>query len=780
MHKRFKVDNIKYYIWLIEHRIIVVMISLLLTGIAVSGIQFLGLSTDYRAFFSAHNPQLIAFESLQDTFSKDDSILLVLKTKEGSVFTAKTLSSIEQLTETAWKIPYTRRVDSITNFQHSSAEGDELVVGNLVVDAMRLTTEELTQVKTIALAEPRLLNRIISPDGSTTAVNVTLQLPGKSREEIPKAVTAARKLAAEIGQQHPEIELHLTGNVMLNSAMSEASIYDIKTLVPVMYGIIIITVLLLLRSLTATLAMLAIVGLSTITAIGLAGWAGIIITPPSASAPTIIMTLAVADSIHIITSFLAALRSGQPKKEAIKESMRINMEPVFLTSLTTAIGFLSMNFVDVPPLRDLGNIATMGIVAAFLYTIFLLPALLSWMPAANTQVKKSSSEKILTGLCNIVIRHYRFLFITVFIISVSIIVFIPNLKLNDQYINYFDEDTPFRVDTDFTMNNLTGIYKIEYILPSNKSGGISEPEYLNSIEKFSIWYKNQPEVVHVSSIIDTMKQLNQNMHGDDPAAYHLPDSRELAAQYLLLYEMSLPYGLDLNTQISVDKDSTRFSVIVKNIPTEELLILETRAQQWLHNNVPKSMITDGTGTSIIFAHMSGSSIRSMIGGTILAMLLIGGILMIALKSYKYGFISFLPNMLPALIAMGIWAITVGELGFALSVMIAMTIGIVVDDTIHFLSKYLRARREMNLNSEEAVRYAFSSVGFAMLTTTLVLVLGFLVLSQSRFLPNSGMAMLTTITLCAALIIDLLLVPALLIWLERKPEAGLLLSHPDKY
>jgi hypothetical protein len=254
------------------------------------------------------------------------------------------------------------------------------------------------------------------------------------------------------------------------------------------------------------------------------------------------------------------------------------------------------------------------------------------------------------------------------------------------------------------------------------------------------------------------------MHADDSSWYKLPDSRNLAAQYLLLYEMSLPFGLDLNNQIDIDKKSTRITVTLKTLSTKQVLDVEERIDQWMTDNIPE-LKTTGASPTIMFAHIGMKNIISMLSGTTAALILISIILVFALGSWRYGLLSLIPNLIPAGMAFGIWAIINGEIGLALSVVTAMTLGIVVDDTIHFLSKYLRARREKGLNAEDAVRYAFSTVGVALWVTSVALVAGFLVLATSSFQLNSGMGLLTAIVIALALIVDFLLLPPLLIKLD---------------
>ena len=346
--------------------------------------------------------------------------------------------------------------------------------------------------------------------------------------------------------------------------------------------------------------------------------------------------------------------------------------------------------------------------------------------------------------------------------------FLPRNNLGENFVEYFDKSVPFRTASDFVSKNLGGMYRIDYSVDSKETGGIAATEFQQKLEAFANWYRDQPEVIHVNTLTDTIKRLNKNMHADDETFYKLPAERNLTAQYLLLYELSLPYGLDLNNQINVDKSATRMSVTIKNINTTEILALEQRAQNWLQNNGAE-IKSDGSSTTIMFSHIGKRNIKSMILGTTIALILISFILIFALRSLKTGIISLVPNLVPAILGFGLWGLLVGEINIGLSIVTGMTLGIVVDDTVHFLSKYLRARREKNLNAEDAVRYAFSTVGTALWVTSAVLISGFMILTLSTFKLNSDMGLLTSVVIAFALLADFLLLPAMLLKLEGEKE-----------
>ncbi len=752
---------------IIQFKWLVVLLSIVLVLGMGYGIQFLSFTNDYRVFFSKENPQLLAFENLQDTYSKNDNVMMVLVPDDGDVFTEKNLKAVTWLTEQAWQTPYSTRVDSITNFQHTRAEGDDLIVENLVYADDELTPARIAEVRKIAISEPLLVNRLVSPSGHVTGINVTIELKGEDvTRENPEVVDFIRNLKSEFKEKFSGIDVKLTGIIMMNRAFPEASQYDMQHLVPFMFLVFVIVLFFWVKGLSGTLSTFFVIVFSIVGAMGLAGWMGIALTPPSFSAIMIIPTMSIAHSVHILMNFLIAIHHGESKREAMIDSLRINMQPVFLTTITTGIGFLSLNFSDAPPFRDLGNIVAMGVVIAFILSVTFLPAMMMILPVKE-QVIETRSSRLMINFAEFVIARRKGLLVVMGLIVVTLLSFVPRNELNDEFTKYFSTEIEFRRDADFASENLSGLYLVDYSLESGEAGGVSNPQFLKDVEAFANWFREQPEVIHVNVITDIFKRLNRNMHSDEESWYRLPDQRDLAAQYLLLYEMSLPYGLDLNNQINVDKSATRMTVMLYNMSTTNVLALEERAQQWLKNNVPPSMQNEGASPTIMFSHIGFRNIRAMLLGTTVALVLISVILIFALRSLRIGFISLIPNLIPAGLAFGLWGMAVGQVGLALSVVTGMTLGIVVDDTVHFLSKYLRARREKGLDAQDATRYAFRTVGLALVATSVVLTLGFLVLTKSAFALNSDMGLMTATTIVFALIADFILLPPLLMAFDKK-------------
>jgi len=758
----------RWFFNVIHFRWLIILASVLMCIAAGWGAQFLEMKSDYREFFAEDDPQRASFNRLQDTYAQSDTVFFVIAPKDGVVFQTNVLQMIEELTDSAWQLPFSLRVDSLTNFQHTTADEEGLVVENLVENASTLTEAQIAEIQTTALNESLIAGKLITDASNVTGVAVTINLPGESNDEFGEVARAARIIADEYRSNYPEIDLYLSGMIMGNNTTTELIEQDAALLVPLMGLIIILTLLVLLRSVHATVATVIVILMTLISTMGLMGWIGFSITGPSSSAPIIIVTIAVADCVHILVSYFFLAREGLSKTPAILKSMKINLGPIFLTSLTTTIGFLSMNFSDSPPFQILGTVSAMGVVIAFLLSITLLPALMAVMLPVKKVVGVKDNGGVLRPLADRVIKHPLSFFWGVIAVSVLLISAIPKNDINDEFTKFFNKNQDFRQAVDFSNEHLVGVSTIEYALISPFEGGINHPDFLLKLDRFSQWLLSQPEVKQVTSLSDTMKRLNRDMHAGQEAWYKIPETKELAAQYLLLYEMSLPFGLDMTNQIDFDKLETRVTASLEELNTNQMLALEARVSLWIETQLPEIEFYDSSGT-IMFAHLSVNNSYSSLISTAIALILISFILTFALNSLKMGLVSLLVNIAPAALAFGVWGLLVGQVGLSISVAVGMTLGIVVDNTVHFLSKYLNARREQGMNSESAIRYAFSHVGTALLVCNAVLISGFLVLAQSDFMLNRDMGYFTALTFGLALLVDFLFLPPFLLFIEKKAK-----------
>jgi predicted RND superfamily exporter protein len=759
---------------LVRHRYALVVLSLAVVAAVGYGARHVWFNGDYRLFFKADNPQLVAHEQQQANFTKSDNVSFILAPKGGEVFTREVLAAIEQLTADAWAIPYSIRVDSVTNFQHTRADGDDLATADLVRDAGSLDDAGLAARRAIALAEPILVGSLISARAHVSAVNVRLELPDHAGEPdlaTPKVMAHVRQMEKDFEAAHPDIEVYLMGLVPVNQGFNELAQQDSATLAPMMFVVVLVVLSLFFRSLGATFVTMLVILFSLVMAVGFMGWTGYAANQVNVSAPTLILTLAVSDSVHILLPYLEGLGQGRTRADAMEESLRVNLAPVFFTNFTTAIGFVGLNFSDSPPFLELGNIAAFGVMATMVLTFTLLPGVMTLLPVkVRPGMGEEAHWRIVDRFCEFALAHRARLFWIVLAVVAAFATQIPRNELNDDTVEYFEKGVPLRDALDFVQENLSGVDAIGYELSSGEPGGISDPAFLARVEAFAQWWRAQPETTHVLTYTDVIKRLNRNMHGDDAAWYRIPEERELAAQYLLLYELSLPMGLDVNNLVSFDKSSVRLVASVNNQASRELIELEGRAKAWLDANAPGTA-GPGTGVSVIFAHLGQDNIYSMMKGALVSAILISLTMILSLRSLKFGIVSLIPNLLPAAIAYGIWGMTVGQVNLAVAAVFSISSGIVIDDTIHFLSKYLRARRLMNVGPADAVRYSFSTTGAALFVNTAVLVMGFLVLTVSNFTVNSSLGLMTALIIGIALLFDLLFLPALLLKVDPERRAA---------
>ncbi len=695
---------------------------------------------------------MLAFDEIQTTFAKTDNLAIVVAPDNNDVFTPATLQLIQNLTNDSWQVPYSSRVDSIANYQHTEAFEDDLLVEDMLYENYELTPDRIAKVKQISLTEPVLKGALISEKGDVTVVNITVQLPEVDKTaEVQEVMSNINAMLERYQQNYPNVEFHKAGIIAMNYAFMMAAQEDSSTLVPTMLLVILVFLTIMLRSVLSVVATLIVIISSVMATMGLSGWAGMFLSTATVNVPTLVMTLAVADCVHVITTMRQSMQNGFSKAHSIERSVSLNFIPILITSVTTAIGFLMMNMSDSPVLRDFGNLSALGVMIACFLSVTLLPALLKLLPINVKQTPANGKSDFMDKLGDFVVTHRKALLpASVLVIAVSASL-IPLNRVNDESVKYFDNRSDFRQAADFMEARISGMTNISIAIKTNESQGIADPTFLNAIGGFTDWLRVQPETDHVATLADVYKRLNKNMHGDDESYYALPQNRELAAQYLLLYEMSLPYGLDLNNQINVDKSSIKMVLTVDNLGSVELVDLENRIYAWFADNAPQYEVV-ASSPSLMFAHIGETNMASMLSTLPITLVLISALLIFALRSLKLGLISLVPNIAPAVIGFGLWALISGEINLGLSVVVTLTLGIVVDDAVHFLSKYQRARKE-GQTAEQAVRYAFHTVGRALWITTVVLVSGFSVLAMSSFRLNADMGQLSAIVIFIALVVD---------------------------
>ena len=738
--------------------------SMLLMALAAAGGNRLVAANDFRQLLGQDNPQLLALNALEDTYAASNSVLIAVSVREGTVFTRETLGALEALTEDAWQTPHSTRVDSLTNYNRTWAEDDELIVEPLVGEAALLSDDELAQIEAFALAEPELAGRLVSRDGRVGALAISFATPENQDAMVSDVPDFLNGVLDDARASYPDLAFHMTGDVILNRAVSDAMEEGLQSILPLCFALVLAATAIMLRSLFGVAVIVVMILFGIFTTMGIAGWAGMVLSPLTAAVPAVIMVLAVAQSVHVVTTVLLGMGQGLDRRAAVAKSLRVNAWPVFLASATTMIGFLSLNSSDSPPIRVLGNLSAVGMLTVYACSMTLLPALLSVLPLRSRLVASKGSSFFERFGAAVVERRKLVLWASLALCAL-LIAGIPRNEFSDDWTKQFDERYQFRRDSDFIGENLTGLNAMEFSLASGAEGGITDPEYMRKVEAFADWARAQPEVTHVRAFADIMKRLNKNLHGDDLTYHRLPDSAEQAAQYLLLYELSIPFGGDMNDRIDISKSSTRATVTLANLPVSRMRDLDRRAQSWVETKAP-GLSEGATGLSMVFAYLTQRNLKSMLLGTAIGMALISFILIWVFRSLRLGLVSLVPNFIPPAIVFGIWGYVIGQVSLTATITTIIAFGIIVDDTIHFMTKYLRGRRD-GLSGDEAVVNAFRVTGHALFTTTAVLAAGFATFAFSGFEGLWVLGSMVTMMVVAGIAVDFLLLPALLLALDRK-------------
>lgn len=753
---------------LIHYRYAFVALTLIILTVSLLGFRSFTFDTSPRVFFKPGNVDYERVVNMEDTYGSDYTIFIMMSARSGDMFEKEKLQALMEITKLGWELPFVRRVDSLANYQYIHSQNDEMLVEDFIDDIIIDSTERLNQRKGFAITDPDVVHRLISTDAKHASISLSLNMDGPTSQHPDgghRVIELMYDLSNRIEEKYPGVEMSVSGGILSTYHNMKVAEADGKSLVPLLFIIMFVLVGVLLRSPASIAVALVVAVFSCIGALGFSSLLGLVFSPLAVNAALISITVAVAHCVHILVGLMNEMRT-KSKAEALEVSLSKNYKAVTITSLTTAIGFLSLNTNDLPPIAVLGNAAAIGAFLSWLYSMTLLPALVMLLPIKPSKEKSTYLQTFMLKLADLIIARKGWVLATTFLTIIIMGWFSLQNKMNDNLAHILHEPHTFRTDTAKIDQHFGSILVNNYELDSGEEYGITNPDYLNYLDRFSSFLREQPEITNVYSFSDVMKRLNQSMHNDDSAFYSIPEDKALISQYLLLYELSLPFGLDLNERITHDKRKTLVTVSMPSLETEETIEIEARIRAWQIENLPKDLFAHNISLGTIWSHLTLASAKNSIEGALIALSIISFILLFVLKSFRYGLISLIPNITPVMLGFGLWYFFSGQIGLALSCVVILTIGIVVDDTVHFLVKYQAAKKETG-DTEEAIRATFRDVGPALVVTTLILTSGFAVLAFSQIMMNSALGQMTSMILVSALVLDFLLLPSLILVLGKR-------------
>lgn len=752
---------------LIKYRYLSIGLVIIVVCLLATGLTKLTFNPDLETYFPEGHPAVIRYNEIDDMFIPTDNLIIAVHSNEGTLFNGDSLKVIEELTKKSWTIPYSVRVDSLTNYSYVKSVNDDLIVEPFIEEAEKKSIEFFEKRENLVAGEDIIYKSLISEDKKTSVVSIIVDPPGPNKEDQnSELINYILGFIEPIKESNENLDIRLLGNPYLDYISPRIVKAEMPVVMPLMLLLIFLIVFLMIRSYVAVLATFVVILMSLIATFGSIGILGNPLNQMVTTIPILIITLALADCIHLFSIYFQNRVKGISSKESMEKSLEMNIQPLFLTTISTCIGFLCLNFIEVAPLRDFGNAVAIGIGFAFIFTIFFIAPIVSFFEV-KTASKVTKQTRFSTSVGSFILKNGNKLIFSITSISFLILLCIPMNELDENPTQMYAEGfTSFSSDTLWLDEKLSVTFPVNF-LATNKEGQVSDPDFLKILDKFSVWLEEREQVNHVTSLANNMKNLNKSMHGDDPEWKKIPENADLSAQYLFFYEMSLPMGLDLNSSISQDRKSTKISATLKDMSANEFKEFNNEVLGYLQQNNLENMISEPSSFRVIFTYMVEAIVNSLLYGLFIGILLITLIIGLFFRSYLLPALSIFPNILPIGMGFGLWGLFVGDVGFMVAVGMGSTLGVIVDFTVHFLSKYELARKEFKKSVEESVIYSFETVGFALIIMTVVLALGFSVLNLVTFIPIQDFAKFSVICFTGGLIINFLFLPNLLMKFDKR-------------
>jgi predicted RND superfamily exporter protein len=754
--------------WLIRHRKVVIILTVLVTLGCGAGLLELRVSTDNRVFYGPENPYFLDFLEFESRFTTNDNIVFVLNAPY-TIQEKDFPQAIRWLTQRAFNLSHVIRVDSLANYPYASVEGDSVSVQSFLDWACPGRGRCETPIGS-ALEDLRLHNRLVSADHKSAGVIATVSIERGAVGEIEALNAQAVQLISEFKARFPTISTYFTGGVPMMVAFAEATANDLSMLVPLAFAIIFLLLTFVHGSSLLALLLLGIGGISSVIVLGAAGWSGHVVNNVTSNSPVIVLTLVVTSAMHVTvhfaTHYFASNGSVSAAEQAVT-STRDNARPIIVSALISAATLASLSLVDSPPLRQLGVLATSGVLVGCVLTLTFLPVCLS-------MIRRTRQFPLGTAIQRFIDSYSRRVqtsgppTIPVALLFVAGALGLSQLHVDDDFVRFFDRSVDFRIQTDKVTELLTGPNHIELVVEAPEGSSVFEPKFLMYLDSLANGLRRDPLVANAFSFSDVMQHLSKVFYGKPITS----DSTEPElSQLYVIYELSLNAGQSTSDLVSSDHQHARVSVLLKESSSADIQRLESTIRQE-HEASRTPFRVKITGENIPVAHLSEMNIKSMLLEIGITLLFASVVLGVLFKSVRLGLIALMATTVPVLVGFGIWGWIAGTVGLAATAIIALTSGVVVDNTAHYLFQYLDARARLGGNPRMAAGEATRKVGSAVVSSSVALGAGLGVLVVSDFQVISIFGSATCLIILLALMFDLAILPRLAIWASpshQQPE-----------
>ncbi len=771
--------------WSFDHRWWVVAFSLALLGGSLTLAARARVDSSFEAYFDPADPTYEYYDEYREDFGSDEVsyILYEAPRAEHGPWDIEVMRKIVALTEVLEEeVPFVYEVHSLANAELMVGLDDSIEIQELA-DEFPETQQELLVLRDRYLNKPMFVGGILSEDAAYAAIIIEMDRSstdpledirfdpdgGDGIENLYPQVTDTAIDEILARPEYSDIDFYHSGDVPLNAAFNVILTEESAFLDAITAAVIALLLLFFFRSAVGVVAPIVVVQLSVIVTVGFVVLAGWKLDMSFGGMPTLLTAIGVAHSVHILSEFRARFASLGDRREALVKTIYLVGSPCLFTSVTTAIGFGSMSFSPIKSLAHQGVYASFGVMASFFLSLTLLMALLSFgrkTPRRSASLERVENPKggaivrsIMRGTVLLVIKQRRLVLATFGVVFVLSFIGIDRMVVDSNWLNDFSDRMPIKEVTVTVDEVMGGVTNLILLFDSGEADAIKDPAVLREIERIQEWASQWEIVRKTYSIVDILKDLNQTFNADDPAAHRLPESRELTAQYLILYESA--GGTEASSYVSSDYQHASLELRLALAETSETARLVDALNAELAARPLEASSTRLTGIGALWVKLLDYIVSSQIEGFALAFSTIALVLCGLFRSVRTGLLAMVPNLSPVLVTLGV----IGWFGIPLDynkiTIAAVAMGIAVDDTIHLMS---RIRYEFNRlgNYEAALHEALQDVGRAVLITSIALVLGFLVLTLSLLDSQAQRGVLLAATIVAALIADFLLMPALVL------------------
>ncbi len=729
-------------------------------------LQIPSLKSDYgiRTWFRTTDPLIKDINALEQKFGNDESVLVAMHAPDDQgIFTPERILILQELTKKFWTLPEVVRVDSLINFNYSAINGDDIHTEPFL-EVKDLTQELLNQKRALALENKILAGQFISHNGKTAIVNGQLRPDINGSPDYKENIKALKKIMLDY-EKTQGVSFHYIGASNINDAYREVSENDIKIMMPINILIMIVFLFFIFRTIESVLLPLCLVAITILSTTGLSAFLGLKFDNLSAAIPGILIATCMADCIHVFTTYYRLRGQDLAAEAALKQTMQKNFFPTFLTSITTAIGFFTLTTTELIPVRNMTFLAGLGVIYAWILTIFLIMPILSLLPYRPFKLKEktSFSKEKMTHYVDFLDRNKRIIFYscTLSIIVMTIIGSFNNI--NSDPLKHFAKKLKVYKDTVLLLNEFKGLGGPQIVVDSGGNEEIKNPAFLRKVENFIFEIEKKSHVNKVASILSIIKELNQKLNQNDPSFYRIPETHEKVAEILLLYSMGLPQGMDLNNQVTLDGRYLKLSMLW-NIHDAQRSLREIDEIYIMAQKYQLDIKV--TGKIVLYHRMIGYIVKTFMLSISLALVMIGITMAYSLGSWRLGLLSLLPNIMPLTFGAALMTLMGSPIDIGTSLVISVCLGIAVDDTIHFLFHYKEAiekYKEIKPSLIDIFVYTAPSLIF----TTIVLSLCFGVFIFANFVPNINFGILCSIILSIALVADLVYLPVILMMFKIK-------------